>query len=153
MNVAHRSATRASSERQFMITTWASSYKKSFAAGIITSEDWPAVMHQQLGKILDRAGARAIIAYEKSDADYFYGWIAGDTTDAVPIVYYVYVKEPYRRSGIARGLFSALGVEPGAYFVHVCETPKSIELASKIPRARFNPLEVRYPKENRRRPL
>jgi GNAT superfamily N-acetyltransferase len=152
MKLAFRPAVRE--DRAFIIPTWSASYKKSRYAGLITSEDWADVMHRQLGKILDRAGARAIVAYDRQDPDYFYGWIAGDTSEPTPVVYYVYTKEPYRRAGIARGLFAALGVDPTRYFVYVCSPVNdSQELIRKLPSARFNTLEVRYPKEQRRRPL
>jgi hypothetical protein len=161
MKLAFRPAVRE--DRAFIIPTWSASYKKSRYAGLITSEDWADVMHRQLGKILDRAGARAIVAYEKDDPDFYYGWIAGDTSEPTPVVYYVYTKEPYRRGGkgrlwdgpgLARRLFAALGVDPTRYFVYVCSPVNdSQELIRKLPSARFNTLEVRYPKEQRRRPL
>jgi hypothetical protein len=72
MKLAFRPAVRE--DRAFIIPTWSASYKKSRYAGLITSEDWADVMHRQLGKILDRAGARAIVAYDRQDPDYFYGW-------------------------------------------------------------------------------
>jgi GNAT superfamily N-acetyltransferase len=137
----------------FIIATWSSSYKKSHSAGVITTDDWAPVMHIQLAKMMARTDARAIVAYEKTDPDFLYGWIAGDTSENTPVVYYTYVKESYRKSGIARALFRAFGVDPSQYFVYVCGTPDAIQLSRKIPRARFNPNEVRYPKENRRRPL
>lgn len=153
MAVAFRHADLSDeNERQFVITTWSSSFKKSFTAGLIRTEDWPAIMHAQLGKILDREGARAVLAVDTEDPTFFYGWIAGDTSDRTAVIYYVYVKEPYRRAGYARKLFAAFGVDPGSAFTFVCKTPVAIEIAlrDKIPRARWNPLEVRYPKEARR---
>jgi hypothetical protein len=137
----------------FVVSTWSASYKKSRSAGIIHTDDWPAIMHPQINKILDRDGARCLIAYEHDDPDYFYGWIAGDTSERVPVVYYVYVKAPYRRSGIAGRLFGALGVDPKSRFVYVCSTLAALQLSEKIPYALWNPLEVRYPKESRRHHL
>lgn len=147
-------------ERIFIVSTWASSCKKSYDAGIIWTEDWASIMHPQIGRILDQPHARVVLAVDSEDPSFFYGWIAGDTTEATPIVYYVYVKEPYRRAGYrigqrvgdgyARQLFAAFGVDPAAPFTYVCQTPAMIKLRDKIPRARRNPLEVRYPKENRR---
>lgn len=151
MKLAFRPAAgRDSEDRQFIVATWSSSYKKSHSAGIIHTDDWADVMHPQFNKHLDRPGSRAIIACDPKDPNYYYGWIAGDTTEATPVVYYVYVKEPCRRMGIARQLFAALGVDPSKYFVYVCGMPIAKQLASH---ARFNPNEIRYPKELRRRPL
>ncbi|NUO54310.1 MAG: hypothetical protein HOV80_36155 [Polyangiaceae bacterium] len=141
---------RDSADRDFIIATWSSSFKKSHSAGLIHADDWAAVMRPQLERILDRG--RAVIACDKTDPNYFYGWIAGDTSESTPVIFYAYVKEPYRRTGIGRDLFAAFGVDPTKYFVYVCK-PVSIVLLGKVRLARFNPNEVRYPKENRRRPL
>jgi hypothetical protein len=153
MTIAFRLATKADADRQFIVATWSSSYKKAHTAGIIQADDWAGIMHAQIPKILARPGMRAVIAVDKADPDYFYGWIAGDTSDVVPVVAYIYVKEPYRRQGIARGLFAALGVDPSKRFIYPCKTGIVAELSSKIPLARFNNNEVRYPKESRRNPL
>lgn len=152
MNLSFRPATRSDDDRTFVISHWSSSFKKSHSAGLIQAEDWASVMRPQIAKVLDRPGMRAIIAYEKDDPDFFYGFIAGDNEDIIdtPVIAYVYVKENYRRSGIARALFKAFGVEPNQRFVYACRTGIVSKLSSKIPLSRFNPLEVRYPKESRR---
>lgn len=152
MRLSFRPAAGPGSEdRAFIVATWSSSYKKSHSAGIIDTDSWAAVMHPQFERILNLPDARAVIACDKADPAYLCGWIAGDTSEAVPVIYFVYVKEPYRRAGIARGLFSAFGVDPTKYFVHVCSAPSSFR--RHVAHARFNPNEVRYPKESRRRPL
>ena len=154
MRLAFRPAAgRGSEDRRFIVSTWSSSYKKSHSAGVIHTDDWATMMHPQFERHLDRLDARAVIVYEKSDPGFYYGWIAGDTSESTPVVFYVYCKEAYRRTGIARALFKAFGVDPAGYFVYVCGTPDAIQLQRKIPRARFNPNEIRYPKESRRRAL
>lgn len=147
-------------DRGFIVSTWSSSFKTAHAAGLITAEDWADVMHVQLGKILDRPDARAIMAFDRDDPDFLYGWIAGETCGRDPVVWYVYVKEPFRRAGYengvrigdgcARQLFAALGVDPTRPFLYACKTPACSKLADKIPRARWNPLVARYPNEQRK---
>jgi len=132
---------------------WSSSYKKSHYAGLIWHEDWASVMHPQISNALDRGFVDVILAFDEDDPDFLYGFIAGDMSERVPVVYYCYVKEPYRKGGIARGLFGALGVDPAKYFVYVCKTGIVSTLSHKIPSARFHNLEARYPKEARRRAL
>lgn len=154
---AYRAATE--DDRVFVRATWSSSYKNAHAAGMIASEDWPDVMHRQIDKLLARPGARAIVAYDRARPTFLYGHIVGDVTGPVPIVFYVYVKEPYRstpraeggaRSGPrhARGLFEALGVDPARPFVYACKTAVISLLTSKIPRARFVPAAARYTTHN-----
>lgn len=145
MSVAHRLA--AIADHDFVVSTWSISYKKSHTAGIVQADDWAAIMRPQIVKILARPGMRAMLAHDEADPDYFYGWIAGDTTNhSDPIVAYIYVKEPHRRQGIARGLFAALGVDPTKSFTYACKTGIVSELSSKIPFARFNNNDIRYSK-------
>lgn len=145
-------AGRDSADRTFVVSTWSSSYKKSYSAGLIHTDDWATVMRPQLERILEREGSTVLIACDDGDQGYFYGWIAGDVSGSTPIVYYVYCKEPYRRAGVAHSLFAALGVSPYQRFVYICR-PTNPALLLKAQSARFNPLEVRYPKESRRKPL
>lgn len=161
----YRDATSIS-DRQFVIATWSSSYKNAHAAGIIASEDYPDAMHWSLGKLLDRPTTRALVAYEPESPDFLYGFIAGDTSGAtgpLPIVFYVYVKEPYRstlrldgtRSGPrhCRNLFRALGVDPGEPFLYGCQTSIAIRLKHKIPRGKFVPATIRYDNYRQQEPL
>jgi hypothetical protein len=129
-------------ERAFVISTWASSYKHSHFAGLISSEDWAAVMHAQLGKLLDRPTTRALVAWDPPA--FLYGHIVGDTSSPMPVVHYAYVKDPFREAGIARGLFAALGVDPVKPFIYTSRTSTVVRLTDKIPFARFSPAAARY---------
>lgn len=129
-------------ERAFVISSWASSYKHSHYAGLISSEDWAPVMHAQLGKLLDRPTTRTIVAWDPPA--FLYGHIVGDTAAPMPVVHYVYVKDPFREAGIARGLFAALGVDPGRPFLYTSRTSWAARLAGKIPLARLTPAAARY---------
>lgn len=136
-----------------IVSLWSSTYKQSHYAGLIWHEDYAAIMHAQITKIIAKQDRTAIIAYEADDPDFIYGFIVGDTTDATPVVDYVAVKEPYRKEGVARALFAELGVSPLDRFAYSCKTRIVSQLASKIPAARFDNLQARYPKESRRRRL
>lgn len=140
-------------DRSFIISTWSSSFKESNYAGIISDEDWGMVMHPQFEKYLARDDTRAIIACDRDDRSEFYGWIAGNTEERTPVVFFVYVKAPYRLAGIARRLFHALGVDPLQRFVYPCGMPSAIQLAHKVPLAKLNPRGLRYSKDVRRSPL
>ncbi len=157
---AYRAAA-SDADRQFVRATWSSSYKNAHAAGMIASEDWPTVMHAQIDKVFARSGTRVIVACDARKQDFLFGHIVGDVTGAMPVVYYVYVKEPYRsqprmshegggRSGprLARALFAALGVDPDREFAYACTTAVVSRLKPKIPRGRFIPATVRYANYN-----
>lgn len=136
-----------------IVSQWSSSYKKSHYAGLIWCEDWAATMHAQITKVLELQKRTAILAVAPEDPAFIYGFIVGDTIGTTPVVDYVFVKEPYRREKIARRLFAELGVSPTQRFVYSCKTRIVSQLASKIPSARFDNEQARYPKEERRRRL
>jgi GNAT superfamily N-acetyltransferase len=148
VNLSFRPALPA--DRAFMVSTWSRSTKLSHSAGLISSESWPTVMHREYNLALDRDDARALIACERDDPDYFYGWVAGDTSGRVPVLFFVYVKEPFRRAGIARQLLAAIGIDPSQYFVYVSRGSSYPQLASRVRHAKHNPNEVRFPKPQRR---
>lgn len=150
--IGYRAAdiTAGSDDRAFVVANWSSSYKSSHQAGMITSEDWATVMHAQIGKVLERPTTKTIV---RADGDFLFGFISGDLSGPVPIVHYVYVKVHFRKEGLARGLFGALGVDPAAPFLFTCRTPivsrieghqRGAFAASKIPRSRFVPAAARY---------
>lgn len=144
---------RDSEQCSLVVSTWSSSYKKSYSAGAIWTEDWAGIWHKQATRHLARPNAVTLLAYEAEDPSFVYGWIAGDMSEPTPIVFYVYVKESFRRSGIASRLFAALGVDPHRPFTYACQTPVvfvDMDIRIKLPRARWNPNELRYPKESRR---
>ncbi len=135
-------------DRQFIISGWSTSFKTAHAAGMIATSDWAAVMHPQIEKVLNRPDCVTLVAYEPDEdpgVD-LYGFISGDPTARLPVVFYAYVKGPQRCSGIGRALFGAIGIDPAKPFVYTCHTPMASRLRSKIPLAKANPLLARYPK-------
>ena len=136
-----------------IVSMWSSTYRESHYAGLLWAGDYAQIMHAQISKIIEKQARTAIMAVAPNDPDFLYGFIVGDTSGQTPVVDYVCVKEPYRRTGVARALFGELGVSPAQRFVYSCRTRIVSQLASKIPAARFDPLQARHPKEERRRRL
>lgn len=139
-------------ERNFVLGGWSASFKHSREAGLIVASDWDDVMHVQLAKICARPECRVLVAHGQV-ADSFLGFIAGEPSEAV--VYYCFVKEAYRRRGIARALFEALGVDPAKPFLYPALTRALADpaLRNKIPLARRDPAVGRYPKQLRHRSI
>jgi GNAT superfamily N-acetyltransferase len=159
VNVDFRDA--ADTDRTFVISSWLDASKHSHSAGLIQMSDWYSTMWIQYEKAMDRQDMRTIVAFEKTDPSFLYGFIVADPTDQrIPekdgsvrwypgLVLFVFVKQSYRREGIARQLFKQAGIEPHRQFLYGCNTQQASRLASKVPAARFNPLAGRYPKEKR----
>lgn len=156
----------ADGDRHFISAAWIDSYRTAHAAGMIAMHRWRQVMTVEIADILLRKGVRSIVAYHPDiapPAD-LYGFIVIERgvrmptrvrdgkwrtevrADDRPLVHYVFVKQPYRLSGIALALFREAGVNPAERFLYSCKTSAVTKLASKIPSAEWNPLIARYPK-------
>ena len=122
-------------------------------------DDWAEVMHHQIVKVLARPGISALIAFEKDDANFVYGFSVADVNaqqerreDRVvewpAMLYYVYVKAGYRKTGIATRLVEQIGIVTAGPYLFACQTPLGKKIVErKSPRARWNPLVARYAKE------
>jgi len=156
MTVAYRPAEQR--DRDFVVSSWSSSYRTSYVAGLISMDSWADVMHRQLANVLDRPDVRTVVAVDTEDRAFLYGFLTADTTPQVEqlsdnkhrtwpaMLYYVFVKAAYRRSGIARGLFDAAELDPRSQFLYACKTPLAGRLVNKIPLAKWNPLVARFGK-------
>lgn len=139
--------------RNWIVNSWLASYRDADTAGLIAVDDWHAVMVPQITKLLAAPDVVATVAYEADnddDGSNAYGFIVSDTTERPALVYYAYVAAAARRSGIARGLFAAIGVDPAMPFNYVCSTPWVSRLQRKIPMSRWTPRLGRFPKHERR---
>lgn len=134
-------------DRAFVVSSWASSYRDDFSAGIIHRSDWHNVIRTTIGAIIDGAGMRTIVMYspdaEPGNGDLL-GFICG-RKEPKPYVAYCYVAHAARGLGLARWAFEALGVDPRARFEFGCRTRASSEIidAGKLPAARWNPVPLR----------
>lgn len=150
--IAHRPATSA--DIHFIVKSWLTSFRDSDTAGFVKVRNWHRVMYPELAETLQEPDVTSTIAYETENPDHgsnAYGFIVADVVQDPPLIFYVYTKSPYRRSGIARGLFQAIGVNPEGRFNFVCHTPVATELERKIPMARWTPRLGRFPKSERRK--
>lgn len=144
-------------DRVFVVSGWSSSMRTSHYAGFISMRRWASVMHPEINATIDHPAVATLVAEEVGELDhlgrpFLYGFIAWSRTlTALPYVFYVYVKNPYRRGkqkGLAQGcaaqLFAAAGIDPSKPFLYGCATGACAQLARKIPLARFDPLPGRF---------
>ncbi len=147
MGLAFRSATVE--DRAFVISSWETSYRKAHTAGLITMPDWAAVMRDQLTKILDRSYVKTTVAYEADDSQHIYGYLVSEPDETPPLVYWCYVKQPYRRQGMTYSLFRAAGIDAQGRWNFVCSAPVVSRILPKVPLAKWRPLLGRYSREHR----
>lgn len=147
------------SDRTFVISSWLDASRTSYSSGLIAMEDWYTVMWPQYEKARARDGMQTLVAFEETDPDFTYGFIVADPTEQrvrerdqsirwwPALVLFVFVKQNFRREGVARRLFEAVGIDPRKPFLYACNTQQASRLTHKVPQARFNPLVARFPKE------
>lgn len=145
--IAYRKA--AAADMPFVVDSFLESFRTAHAAGLIVMTDWRPVMTRQLALMFGRRGTEVWVAHHPTEADHtadLYGWIAlsQPKPPETPLVFYVYVKQAFRRMGIARGLFAAAGVDPTGEWDYAAKTAVVTKLASKMPRAKWNPLRARF---------
>jgi len=145
------------SDRVLVVSGWSSSLRMSIYGGFISMKRWASVMHPEINATIDHPAVSTLVAEEAGETDhlgrpFLYGFIAWSSQlIAVPYVFYVYVKKPYRlgrTKGLVQGhaaqLFAAAGIDPLKPFSYACRTGVVAQLARKIPLAQFAPLPGRY---------
>lgn len=146
ISLAYRPAVEA--DMGLVHGSWRSSFRGSFAAGPIPFAVYDDVYRTVIARILARPGASVVVAYhpgEEVGAADLYGWLCYEPG---PVVHYCFVKQSFRRSGIARGLFAAAGIDPAGGFVYTFSTHAAKLLAPKMRRAVWNPLAARNEPES-----
>lgn len=138
----------ADGDRIFIDYGWLDSYRWAHAAGMIHMDDWRDVMLPQITRIRTRPHAITMIAEEP---DALAGFICAEPRNDPALVFYVYVKEQYRKAGIARGLFRSVGIDPDSRFIYACKTAVISELSRKLPRAKWDPYAARFDEYRPRR--
>lgn len=145
MTIEYRAADIETDDADFVIATWSRGYKHSRSAGIIPDDEYPALMHRWVRKIIERDEVLTVIACEKNDPSFVYGFISATPASSPPVVYFCYVKEPYRRGGHARGLLRAVCIDPAKRFAFTCWTPTIAKFREQIPLAEHIPEFARIP--------
>lgn len=135
-------------DRAFIVNSWVSSFKLSHAAGVIPLSMYEPVYREAVGVVLERPGIEVWVAYHPGETDAIadlYGWICVERGHPSPLVHYTFVKAAFRRMGIARGLFDAVGIDPLTPFHFTFKTGLVTQLRRVIPLSTWDPLVARFP--------
>ena len=125
-------------DTNFVLSSWMRSFRgeDEFHRHIPTQLYW----HNQqvlIGKIA--ATSEVYVACAEDDPSCIFGWICAEVgRDGSLIVHYTYVKQVYRRLGIARRLLTATGWQPGQPIFATHWTNRCSRLSEKFNVA-FNP--------------
>jgi len=135
--------------------------------------DFSAVMEVTLARLLQRPGVTTWMAHnprERAPHD-LYGYLVSETganmpsyqrgpdgesrmvieSSKDPLIHFVFVKQTYRKLGIARALLGKASIDPQKPFLYTCRTPNvsKLEKAGLIPESRWFPLSARFPKDQK----
>lgn len=121
----------------FVINAWLSALKNLDTSLPVQMEDYRHLIWGQLVKAMNRPGAETLVAVG-DDPDVYLGFICFDRTSVTsPYVYFAYVKEAYRRSGVALGMFAAADIDPTRHLRYACHTPVVDRIRERTPYGRF----------------
>jgi len=113
-----------SEDIKFIFNSWLRSYKSSIVNKRINPDSFYFEHHKIIEKILKRG--KVVVACEESDHSSILGYAAGEKTEGVFILHYVYVKHPFRKLRIADATVSKLGellghsFELAGFYTHFC---------------------------------
>lgn len=87
----------------FVLSSWMQSHREEGANALMDNDAYFAAVKPRLIEILSRSPV--LVASNPEDPWQVYGWIAAEPD----VLHYVYVKSVYRKFGIGRQLFDAVG--------------------------------------------
>lgn len=100
-----------SEDLPYIVTTWVRSFRESPYAGLVPNHLYYSVYEATVTDILAR-GATLLVACSTDDPDYIVGFACWEHVPgrfhSRHIVHYVFVREKFRRLGIARRLMAKL---------------------------------------------
>lgn len=92
----------------FIYSTWLRCYKHDSPITKYVKRDMFFDEHQKLlDGLLTHVGVKVAIACEENDEDLIFGFLAYEPK----IVHFVYIKEPFRKMGIAKKLITHEGID------------------------------------------
>lgn len=96
-------------DKAFVTQSWMRSYWDGAIARDhrIAPPTYNLYQRRIIDDIVARPNAVGVIAHPQGDVDVIIGWIIFEVDDPLRVVHYIYVKEAFRRLGIAKRILSA----------------------------------------------
>lgn len=139
----------------FVIKAWLDSFQYADAAGPLPMDLYFQAYRETVKRLLGWPGVDLALATHHDDADMFFGFMAWMRPGrhehrhemcGAPVLLYIYVKEPYRRLGVAKALLEHAGIDPSKAFCFPFKAPMWGEWGrKKWTGGHFRPLTFRFP--------
>lgn len=140
----------SSSDEAFVFHSWLKTYFDALIdmkmTNGIRSDVYYKGQHNRVAGLLKRGNT--LIACNSEDDDQIYGWLNfEDTEDDGVILHFVYVKQPFRKMGIAKRLIEIAKYSKGeVFYTHKTQFTKN--LTNVVGKATFNPYLLEDSYEN-----
>jgi hypothetical protein len=120
-----------------IFSSWLKSSLASPAYQHIPSETFFYFQHRIIETYVSDATAAWLIACNPDDPRFVYGWLCGQVVKRAnesisPTIHYVYVKQKFRRMGVASQLVRLFGVNEHVACITTSWTPKGDELLASM---------------------
>lgn len=125
---------------RFILSGWSASQRLTRDIPLVPMEHWAAIWHPIVDRAITHHETRIIVAHGEVQHGFLAYWDPS-------YVLYCYVAQPFRRRGIARGMFHAAGIDPASRFSYACRTKMSWELMvnqRKALLAHYDPFRYRF---------
>lgn len=100
------------SDLSFIFDSWLNSWRVSRWAGTIPNHLYYDTQRACIEGLIHR-GAQIVVLGVDTDPNFIIGWMCFELKDDVPVVHYIYIKDPYREFAFERQLLSHLPPKPG----------------------------------------
>lgn len=128
-------------EKGFVYSTWLKNYKfSSYFAKRIKHAVFYKGHHQIVTHILEKPEVKTFVANPKNDPDTILGFLTCETGEK-PVVHFVFVKDAFRKMGVATALMRHAEIDPSNLtFTHW--TLPVDELIRKFPEMIYDPYKL-----------
>ena len=100
-------------DQPFIFSSWLKSYKKnSDFAKHIPDGPYYKNHHALIEHLLKKPSCIVLVAHAGDDLDRILGYLVFEDTDSGHLIHYVFVKEAFQGSGIAKALIKYAGIDP-----------------------------------------
>lgn len=110
------------SDVEMVLKTWIGTYRNSLHAGVIPNNRFTEITTDAINQLFKR-GAQGLAAVNPDCPEHILGYVVSEVTRmGEPVCHYVFVRDLYRRQGMAKELLKKAGVDPSEPFLYTFRT-------------------------------
>ncbi|HYF55619.1 MAG TPA: hypothetical protein VEA41_15310 [Salinarimonas sp.] len=138
----------------FVLSSWLECWREAHYAGTLSHDDYFAAYRKALTALLDREDVEVLVAVNPQETERkyeIYGYLCHEKGYREPTIHWAYVKFPFRRNGVLKGLLTSAGIDPAKPLVYTHKTADCVQiLQTKNLRAKHDPWRARQVKRDKK---